>query len=289
MTTLKDSSIEKAQGISLRSPAKINLFLRILGKRPDGYHELASLMQAIDLCDTIHFSLSTTDQFSCSEASLPMDASNLVCKAVALFRQKTALTHPLQIHLHKKIPREAGLGGGSSNAATTLYALNQLLNASVSHEELIKWAGELGSDVAFFLSHGTAYCTGRGECIRPIAPLPAQSFWIVKPTFGLSTPAVYRALLLDSLEQRQPLYALDAFMKGEGVPFNDLEEAAWYCSPQLLRWRELLLLQGFKRVLLCGSGSSLACFGSPRKVPKLPEPGELFPVRFLQRHAYSWF
>lgn len=289
MTTLNEPFISRAQGLSLRSPAKINLFLRILGKRFDGYHELATLMQAIDLCDTLQISLSSQDYFSCSDPALPMDSANLVCKALSLFRRYTQCLQPLTIHLQKRIPREAGLGGGSSNAATMLYGINYLLGSPISHDQLVSWAGEIGSDVAFFLSQGTAYCTGRGESIQPISPLSPQSFWIVKPPFGLATPAVYKALKLESLASRAPLQALETFSKGVGEPFNDLEEAAWTCSPELLLWKEHLLAQGFKRVLLCGSGSSLACFDSSKKVPRLPGEGSLYPVRFLQRSAHHWF
>src|SRR5262249_13981075 len=107
--------------LTLLSPAKINLFLRILGKRPDGYHELASLFQAIDLADTIHFSLSDADHLTCTDPAIPVDRSNLIWKSVNLFRRKTGLNFHLKIHLEKKIPHQAGLGGGSSNAATTLW------------------------------------------------------------------------------------------------------------------------------------------------------------------------
>lgn len=156
--------------LTLISPAKVNLFLRVLGKRPDGYHELASLFQAIDLADTLHFTLSKHDHLTCTDPAIPLDNTNLIWKTVHLFRRKTNHQFPIHIHLEKNIPIQAGLGGGSSNAATTLWALNELLNTHIPSETLTAWAGEIGSDVPFFLSTGTAYCTGRGEIVKSLPP-----------------------------------------------------------------------------------------------------------------------
>jgi 4-diphosphocytidyl-2-C-methyl-D-erythritol kinase len=221
--------------MKLRSPAKLNLFLRILRKCSDGYHELASLFQAVDLFDTLDFALDEKDQLSCSDAAIPIDSTNLILKAATLFRCKTGLQFGLRVHLDKKIPHQAGLGGGSSNAATTLWALNQLLGQSIPTKELIQWAGEIGSDVPFFLSQGTAYCTGRGERVRPLAPLQNQHFWIVKPPQGTSTPAVYGKLDLKKLPQRDPELYLKAFLTGRPDYFNDLEQAACLVTPEIAR------------------------------------------------------
>ena len=179
------------------SPAKINLFLRILRRRCDGYHELASLFQAIDLGDWLTFTLAEADQFTCSDATLSCDSSNLVSKAVALFRLKSGLQFNIKIHLEKKIPVQAGLGGGSSNAATTLWALNALHNHPFTLQELQSWSSEIGSDIPFFFSQGTAYCTGRGEVVRNLPPLTMQQpLSLYKPPEGISTPALYQALQL---------------------------------------------------------------------------------------------
>src|SRR5437016_5240820 len=130
--------------LTLISPAKINLNLRIVGKRPDGYHELSSVFQAIDLCDVLTFEKSEKDKFTCNISTLPNDKKNLVLKALDLFRSKTGLNFCLKIHLDKHIPIEAGLGGGSSNAATTLWACNQLTGQTVSLERLQEWSAEIG-------------------------------------------------------------------------------------------------------------------------------------------------
>jgi 4-diphosphocytidyl-2-C-methyl-D-erythritol kinase len=273
--------------LRVRSPGKVNLFLRIVRRRPDGYHDLASLFQAIDLADTLSVALSTHDTLVCSDPTLPTDRSNLVWKAVDLFRKHTGLLSPISIHLEKRIPTEAGLGGGSSNAATMLWTLNQLHNCPASHDQLLAWSAEIGSDISFFLSQGTAYCTGRGEKIEPLPALPQQKFWIVKPPYGLSTPAVYKALAADQLPQRNPSVSLQHWLQGNEDRYNDLEQAAFALSPELASLRKHLLVHGCQDVLLCGSGSSLACFGS---VPPPALPGHhLFPVQFINRSAHAWY
>ena len=142
--------------LTLASPAKINLFLRVLHRRQDGFHDLASLMQTVDLSDTIHFRLGEEDGLTCTNERLPTDNSNLILKAADLFRRKTGINQGLVAYLEKRIPMEAGLGGGSSNAATPLWAFNSLCGSPATEAELVSWGAELGSDVAFFLSHGTA-------------------------------------------------------------------------------------------------------------------------------------
>lgn len=255
--------------LTLKSPAKVNLFLRIVGKRPDGYHELASLFQTITLHDVIHFTVSKQDALFCTDPLLPTDKSNLIWKAVDLFRRKTSLHTPVKVYLEKRIPMQAGLGGGSSNAATTLWALNQLFGEPANEHQLSQWAGEIGSDVAFFLSQGTAYCTGRGENVQPLPSLQPRSLWIVKPTEGLSTPAVYSKVNLKNLLQRNPEDVLHSWRKGEPHFFNDLEEAAFSQMPTLQDLRQRLLTSGFHTVVLCGSGSSLFCLGNGQPIPGL--------------------
>ncbi len=252
------------QTIRLFSPAKINLFLRILRKREDGFHELASLFQTISLCDTLNISLSSSDQLSCSDPALPSDSSNLVWKAAEMFRNKSGLDFCFNIHLKKNIPAEAGLGGGSSNAAAALEGLNQLLGRPASHQDLMGWASKIGSDVPFFLTEGTAYVTGRGEIIQPLQPLPLpqDKLWIVKPERGLSTPAVYKALQVQDLLNRNPEVTLENFLKGQPDYYNDLEYPAFSLFPELAHIKKTLLLSGYNPVLLSGSGSAFFCVGT---------------------------
>jgi 4-diphosphocytidyl-2-C-methyl-D-erythritol kinase len=250
-----------------RSPAKINLFLRILQKRPDHYHELASLFCAIDLFDTLAFAESKTDQFTTSDPALPLDERNLIIKACKLFRIKSGIAKPVSIHLEKKIPAQAGLGGGSSNAATTLFALNQLFNARYAEEELAGWSSAIGSDVPFFFSTGTAFCTGRGEKVRSLPALPPSVYHICKPDFGLSTPSVYQALDLKNTSGEDPEALLELFLAGKPCYVNDLEAAAFAICPPLKTFKESLFDQ-YSSVMMSGSGSAFfgvgAKFASPR-------------------------
>ncbi|MCC5831888.1 MAG: 4-(cytidine 5'-diphospho)-2-C-methyl-D-erythritol kinase [Chlamydiales bacterium] len=222
--------------LTLLSPAKVNLFLRILGKRRDGYHALASLFQTIDLADTLTFTLSKEDSLTCTDSSIVQD--NLVWKALELFRRKTGLQFNISIHLEKKIPLRAGLGGGSSNAATTLKGVNQLLGSPLSHEELQNCSSEIGSDIPFFFSkRGTAYCTGRGEIVREL-PAIEEKFEIYKPKEGLSTADVYKALDLSACSKEDPEELLEGFIKGKPKYINDLEIPAFKLMPSLARVKE---------------------------------------------------
>lgn len=277
--------------LTLRSPAKINLFLRVVGRYPNGYHSLASVFQAISLFDEIHFSVDTTktesDQLSCTDPTLPTDHSNLILKAADLFRRKTGLSFSLRAHLDKRIPHQAGFGGGSGNAATTLWALNQLCGRPASETSLQEWSGEIGSDIPFFFSHGTAFCTGRGEIVEDLPSTQKINLWIVKPAIGLSTPKVFQQVQLDQLMPRDPLHILKEFSLGYPCYFNDLEEAAFLVHPGLRDLKALLLGAGFHTVLLTGSGSGFFCLGdcSPPNMADLWS----YPVSFLNRIKNAWY
>ncbi|MBA3957214.1 MAG: 4-(cytidine 5'-diphospho)-2-C-methyl-D-erythritol kinase [Parachlamydiaceae bacterium] len=269
------------------SPAKINLFLRVIERRPDNYHELASLFQTIDLCDTIDITLSNSDLLTCTDPTLPTDSSNLVMKAVNLFRQKTGLKFGVKAHLEKHIPHQAGLGGGSSNAATTLWALNQLCGYPATTEELAAWSAEIGSDISFFFAQGTAYCTGRGEHVENLPSLPQTTLWIVKPSQGLSTPLVYQNLHPKELPQRQPKQMLQQFFNGTPYYFNDLEQAAFSVMPALATLKQKLTNVGFSSVVMTGSGSGFFCIGS--KIPPVDATFFCRQVKFLNRETYNWY
>ena len=243
--------------LTLFSPAKINLFLRVMGKRSDGYHELASLFQAINLGDTLTFTLSRKDSLTCSDSTLPCNDSNLVIKALNLFRRKTKLHTPISIHLEKHIPTQAGLGGGSSNAATTLWALNTLHNNPCTTQELQNWSSEIGSDIAFFFSHGTAYCTGRGEQVRDLPPLNLPPFSLIKPPQGLSTPEIYKALQLHECSSEDPENLLADFYAGKNRYINDLETPAFRLYPLLFH-----IKKSHPIAFMSGSGSAMICMGS---------------------------
>ncbi len=194
-----------AGGVRVEAPAKLNLFLEILGKRPDGYHELETLMVTIGWYDTLVFREEPTDRVvlhcfdagprprGCLREAIPVDERNLVVRAAQLLKKRAGATQGVSITLAKRIPAAAGLAGGSSDAAATLAALNRLWGLSLADAELQTLAAELGSDVPFFLAESPlAVCRGRGETIEPLVR-PARLFAVVvKPPIGLSTAEVYR-------------------------------------------------------------------------------------------------
>ncbi|NGX42728.1 MAG: 4-diphosphocytidyl-2-C-methyl-D-erythritol kinase [Chlamydiae bacterium] len=273
--------------LTLSSPAKVNLFLKVVGQRPDGFHELASLMQTVDLCDTLHFTLDKEDSLTCDDPTIPTDGTNLILKAAALFRRKVQKHFGVRVHLEKLIPSQSGLGGGSSNAATTLWALNTLLDWPATLDELKEWSAEIGSDVPFFFSKGTAYCTGRGEKVKMIDPLPAKNLWIVKPEQGLPTPAIYNRMRIEELEERDHEAALESILQGESRYFNDLEEPAFAIYPKLAAIKEKMIDAGFKTVTMTGSGSALFCTGDS-KPPQTPDIRS-YATAFLNRSDNEWF
>ncbi|POO01451.1 4-diphosphocytidyl-2C-methyl-D-erythritol kinase [Trema orientale] len=202
--------------LTLFSPCKINVFLRITNKREDGYHDLASLFHVISLGDILKFSLSPStrkDSLSTNAPGVPLDDRNLIIKALNLYRKKTGTSKYFWIHLDKKVPTGAGLGGGSSNAATALWAANQFNGCLVSEKELQEWSSEIGSDIPFFFSKGAAYCTGRGEVVQDILP-PAPlniPMVLIKPPEACSTAEVYKRIIAASRGQYDAV-----FMSGSG-------------------------------------------------------------------------
>lgn len=280
--------------LQLFSPAKLNLFLSVMRRREDGYHDLASLFHAVDLGDRLTLQLSDEDRLSVTgpfASEVPLDASNLIIKAAAHLRRKTGLDFAIDVLLEKNIPIQSGLGGGSSNAATTLWGLNRLLGYPASMKELVHWSAEIGSDITFFLSHGTAYCTGRGEVVRPLDPLPEeftrQRIVIVKPPQGLSTPAVFRALEHRMLLMRDPQLALKNCFSAFPSLYNDLEAPAFTLMPYLEELKSTLKDAGFEHVVMSGSGTSFFCIGDGR-IPYLPNHF-LAETKLLRREEFGWY
>jgi 4-diphosphocytidyl-2-C-methyl-D-erythritol kinase len=252
---------------SCKSFAKLNLFFRVLHKRPDGYHEIASLYQAIDLFDRLFFSFSTRDELSASGIQIPLDSSNLICKALSIYRNSFP-TPPIQIHVEKNIPVQAGLGGGSSNAATTLLALNELMGNQAHLEQLLKMAAQLGSDVPFFFSSGTAICTGRGDIFEECSLPSPLSGWIAKPEYGLCTKSVYQNVKIEEFSHARKFQF-----------FNDLEFAAFRIEPRMIHLQKMLK-QAFKQVVMTGSGSAFFCLEG--ECPAI-DGVQFFPFRSIQR------
>jgi 4-diphosphocytidyl-2-C-methyl-D-erythritol kinase len=251
----------------VRSYAKINLTLDVLGRRSDGYHELITIMQTVDLNDTICLTATedTSVRMICTHSELSND-DNLAARAAQAIRQRLSLTQGLDIELHKRIPVAAGLGGGSSNAAAVLLALRQWWQLPLSTTDLQTIAAALGSDVPFFLTEGLALCEGRGERITPLAyRLPPSMRWImlVKPAISVSTAVVFRNLTeqdySDGTASRSVLAALAE--GGNQIPLenlhNSLEHSVLEQYPQVAQAREDMLRAGVPYVRLSGSGPTL--------------------------------
>jgi len=251
-----------AEGVVVAAPAKLNLFLEILRKRPDGYHDLESLMLAVDLFDTLEFrSTPGTVALTCDPPGLPTGPDNLVVKAAHVLRDRVKRPDlGAAIHLTKRIPTQAGLGGGSADAALTLLALNQIWKLAQTRDELAAMAASIGSDVAFFLTPPAAWCEGRGERVTPELLGRPLDFVLVCPRVGLATADVYRRLEVparpvpgDSL--RSAVRAGDPEAVGRAL-FNRLEQPAFALAPAVERVRQRLTSLGSCGALVSGSGSA---------------------------------
>src|SRR6478609_6584092 len=206
---------------TLKAPAKLNLSLRVLGKRDDGFHEIDTLMVKLPgLADEIEFAEADDFAFQCDDPNVPGDAGNLVVKAARAYESATGIQCRCSISLKKTVPHGAGLGGGSSDAAITLLGLNRLHDYKLGVEELHQVAASLGSDIPFFLTSGAARCTGRGEIVQPIPSPPAMQVLLLKPAFSVPTPDAY-GRWSQSLEIPGIHYAQQVL--GNASIVNDLE------------------------------------------------------------------
>jgi 4-diphosphocytidyl-2-C-methyl-D-erythritol kinase len=252
-----------------KSPCKVNLILNILGKRADGFHELETVMQPVNICDELTFDRAGTGlQLSCSSSDLPVDAKNLVHRAATAFLAAAKITDGVRIHLQKKLPLAGGIGGGSANAAVTLTALDELFGSPLPSEKLYELAAALGSDIPFFLYDQPALATGRGEKILQLKPFPTlrgKAFFLAHPGFGISTPWSYQNLarfpaalngkagraasLITKLETGDLQAAAGGF-------YNSLESPAFEKFPVLALYQEFLRENGAEVSLMSGSGST---------------------------------
>ena len=257
----------------LKTPAKINLALDVVGKRADGYHTLETVFQTVSLYDTITVTLfphRTGEQairILCNIPWIPKDERNIAWKAVDLFLKKTGCPVDFDIYLQKYIPSQAGLGGGSSDAAAVLYACNQLTGAGLSHAELCEMGLQLGADVPFFFYGGTAYAAGVGEEIQPLPYLGDVSVVLAKGKGGISTAAAYAAM--DALQN--PPHPNVPEMKQRLQAYAEPKDLAPLCGNLFAEVTELLIVQKLQQEMLArgafaslmtGSGSA-GCF--PRK------------------------
>jgi 4-diphosphocytidyl-2-C-methyl-D-erythritol kinase len=283
--------------------AKINLDLRILGTRPDGYHDLRTIFQTLVLADQLTFSpMRGPMEIRCNDAAVPTDRRNLVWKAASLLwrlglRRRDA-PRGVAIRLRKRIPLEAGLGGGSADAALTLLALNRLWSLDLDLAALSRVAARLGADVPFFLVGGTALGLGRGDDIYPLADLPGVHVVIIRPGFGVSTVEAY-GWYDQEIRPRRALRPPPSRPMPAGWPAwtaglrNDLEVAVTTHHPTIARIRQSLLDAGAVVAAMSGSGS--AVFGlferqeaARRTARDLARPGwRVEWTRTLSRREYA--
>jgi 4-diphosphocytidyl-2-C-methyl-D-erythritol kinase len=254
----------------LRACANVNLVLEVLGKRPDGYHELSTVMQAVDLFDRLTVEAAATITLETSEPALPTDDRNLVVRAARLLREAAGIEAGARIVLDKRIPVAAGLGGGSSDAAATLLGLNRLWGLRWRRERLVELAVKLGMDVPFFLGRGRALGTSRGEVLSALPGVGGYALVLVNPGVGLSTQEVYGRVppgwraesdgtrrMLDALKKRN-------VVRVAGALTNHLEHWVEPAMPVIGRMKAALLAAGALGAAMSGSGPTV--FGLARSL-----------------------
>jgi len=279
----------------VRAHAKINWTLKVLHKRPDGYHEIRTVFQTIGLHDTLEVEYTPGRRTAMTLEGMDA-ADNLILRAARLFCEESKVTGQFRFRIDKRIPMGGGLGGGSSDAAAVLLTLPVLTGRSLGLAELMGLGARLGSDVPFFLAGGTALGLGRGEELYPLPEMPAYPLLLVVPRLHVSTPEAYRALGRDltSLADVSKLNVLQSFVWNGRVSEleNDFEAPVFRMHPELGRWRRRLVKLGAPAARLSGSGAAL--FGVfpdradlARALPRFPtDQLQTFPTRVLTRAQY---
>lgn len=289
--------------LTLHAFAKINLSLRVIGKRSDGYHEIRTVFQTIGLHDSLSFAATDTPHIilSCDDRRVPPGAENVVCRAARALQQRVGSTQGAYIRLEKKIPTEAGLGGGSSDAAATLVALSYLWRTKATEDDLREVAVGVGADVPFFLKGGAALGRGIGTELAELADGTDKFLLVLKPNAGISTAAAYRALNARSLTTAEAKTILSSSQGNEffdnldsEVLQNDFEAAIFGLEPEIKRAKTALIKAGARAALLAGSGS--AVFGvfdnsdaqeRAIQVIELEAGWRVFPCKTIGRSLYQ--
>jgi 4-diphosphocytidyl-2-C-methyl-D-erythritol kinase len=269
--------------IEIKAPAKINIGLNILSKRTDGYHNLSTLFYPIsDLFDTLTFELSERFEFRCSSASIPCDDSNLVVKAKNLLEKFCGRYLRVVITLEKRIPSQAGLGGGSSDAAAALLSLNELFSLNLSYDKLLELALELGSDVPFFLRAKPAIGTSRGEKLEPVSLEINNPILIVNPKILISTKEAFAQItpMEDQFDFRSVITNghLD-YSKLTANVKNDFEENIFRKHPEISVLKDLLMESGALYSSMSGSGSTV--FGIFPDIDTASKTKGLLPMEYF--------
>ena len=267
MTKGQSASLPPATPVTVHAPAKVNLILRILDRRPDGYHNLWSIMHTVALEDAVTMRASSQRgiRLACNVGGLSVDHTNLVWRAASAVLDRAQLSVGVDIELYKRVPMGAGLGGGSSDAAATILGLNQSLQLGWTREKMAEVGQALGSDVAFFLFAPSAIVTGRGESVRPVTIEGGRWIVLVKPTFEIETKWAYQELAATRAAVRQlsadhgELDRRDRLTWGQVAASveNDFEIPVFTKHPQLGEIKRFLLKRGAQFALLSGSGATV--------------------------------
>jgi len=247
--------------LDVLAPAKLNLFLHVTGRRADGYHLLQSVFMLIDWCDTLHFECRSNGQIHRHDLNTPLPPDDLIVRAARLLQSTTGTTLGADISIDKRIPAQAGMGGGSSDAASTLLALNRLWNLKLPLPHLEALGLRLGADVPFFLRGGNAWVEGIGEQITPV-DLPSAHFCVLKPAAGVDTASIFRHPALERATKPATIavFAADPYAFGH----NDLQPVAEMLCPEVKQAIELLEAQGLQ-ARMTGSGSAVFAHCAPGK------------------------
>ncbi len=252
--------------ITRHAPAKLNLSLRVTRRRDDGFHEIETLMVPVPgLHDVLTVSRADRFEFTCSDASLPPDGGNLVVRAAMAYAEAAGVANGVRLHLEKQVPSGAGLGGGSSDAAATLLALQEIHGTPLAHDALQEIAASLGSDVPFFLQSGPARCTGRGEKVEPVANIreTGMRVLLLKPRFPVATMDAYRRVLDPSVPTVPGLPSQVQEVDGLSL-CNDLEHPV-FAKHRFLAELKLWLMerQEVRAAMMSGSGSTIFAMLDP--------------------------
>lgn len=249
--------------MKLRAYAKINLFLDVIGKRTDGYHNLNMIMQSIDLWDEIEINeISQGIEVTCDNIGLPTDKRNIAYRAAELFINTYNINSGVKIKIKKNIPIEAGLAGGSTDGAAVIKMLNEMFNKNLSQEEMIDLGKKIGADVPFCIVGGTAQCEGIGEIITPLRPIEDCILVLIKPNFGISTKDVFQKI--DEKSYSHP--EIDEILKGidqgdlskvASNLKNVLEEVTIEQNPIILDIKSMIKESGSIGTLMSGSGPTV--------------------------------
>lgn len=259
---------------TIDTPAKVNLFLEVLNKRPDGYHNINSLFQAVSLFDRLHFMLVPETGVSIrlvTDIELSVGADNLIARSYYLMKREFALKRGLSVTLDKKIPISAGLAGGSSDSAATILACNLLFNLKLSNSQMAELARKLGSDVPFFFSSGQALVSGCGEVVKDTSFPTDYQMVLVTPHITISSAASYAALKRGLTRSKTPFKlkvckTVEDLFRSLRLSGNDFEEACFHSFPELGRIKDGLLKHGALIARMTGSGPTI--FGIFEQAPR---------------------